>query len=116
MGALLQRRRLGATWGSSSGEGGGGKSRWLCLEKSLDWVRLKLLMVMMMVVLMLLLMMVKVVMVVVMLQWHPVVTQPIFRGFRHGLKHPTNPSLSLHELLDGRAVLRLALLLLLSIL
>ena len=86
----------------------------LALEKSLDWVRLKLLLLMvMMVVLLMMMMVVSMVMVVVMLQWHPVVAQPVLGGLRQGLKHPSDPSLSLHELLDGWAVLRLLRLLLL---
>lgn len=85
------------------------------MEKSFDWVWLKLLLLMMMMVVMWLVMMEQMVMVV-MLQRHPIVTQPVLGGFGQGLKHtpnPHNPSLSLHELLDGRAVLRLVLLLLL---
>lgn len=108
---LLQGRRVGATQWSSRGEGGGGGRKWLDLEKSLDWVRLKLLLM----VVVLLMMMEQMVMVV-MLQRHPVVTQPVLGGLGHGLKHsydPSDPSLSLHELLDGWAVLRLVLLLLL---
>lgn len=84
------------------------------MEKSLDWVWLKLLLRLMMVVV--LLMMMEQMVVVVMLQRHPVVAQPVLGGLGHGLKHsydPSDPSLPLHELLDGRAVLRLVLLLLL---
>lgn len=90
------------------------------MEKSLDWVQLELLLLMMMmmmeVMLLLLLMMMEKMVMVVMLQRHPVVTQPVLGGLGHGLKHSydaTDPSLSLHELLDGWAVLRLVLLLLL---
>lgn len=81
MGVLLQRKRVGETQCGSRGEGGGGGRRWLGLEKSLDWVGLKLLLLLllMMVVVVLLLMMVMVVqmVMVVMLQRHPVVTQPV---------------------------------------
>lgn len=108
-GVLLQRWRIGAT-----------QSGWLGLEKSLDWVRLKLLLLLLLMVVVVLLMMMMVqVMMVVMLQRHPVVTQPVLGGLGHSLKHTSNPSdasLSLHELLDGWAVLRLVLLLLLLLL
>lgn len=132
MGVLLQGWD-GATWWSGSGAKCGGGGTWrkgLCLEQSLDWIRLELLLLMMMLMsvlmmlmmgvmlmlvlmlLMLLVLMEKVV-IVVMLQRHPVVTQPVLRGLGHGLEHchrtPRSP-LSLHELLDGWAVLRLALL------
>lgn len=91
------------------------------MEKSLDWVSLKLLLllVMMMKVVLLVMMMVQVVMVVVMLQGHAVVTQPVLGGLGHGLEHPSDhpdSSLSLHEFLDGCAVLWLVLLLLLLLL
>lgn len=118
MRALLQRgRRVGATrW---SGGSKGGWRRWLALEKSLDWVRLKLLLLLLKVVMMMLLvmMMVKMVKVVVMLQRYTVVTQPVFRGLGHSLKDPTdttNTPLSLHQLCDGRAVLWLVRLLMMS--
>lgn len=83
------------------------------MKKSLDWVGLKLLLLMVMMVL-LMMKLVKMMMVVVVLQWHPIVAQPVLGGLRHSLKHPSQPSLSLHELLDGWAVLRLILLLLMS--
>lgn len=107
--------RGGGATRSSNREGGGGGRRWLDLEKSLDRVMFKLLLLMVM--MMVLLVMVKMMMVVVMLQGHPVVTQPVFRGLGHGLKNPSDPpstSLSLHELLDGWAVLLLVLLLLMG--
>lgn len=111
MRALLQRRRVGATRRSSGGEGGGGwRWRRLALEKSLDWIRLQLLVVLVLVLLVMVMVMVK--MVMVMIQRYTVVTQPIFGGLGHGLKDPTDASLSLHELCDGRAVLLLLLLLL----
>ena len=119
MGVLQQGRGVGATGGSNGGEGGGRGRRWLGEEESLDWVELKfllLLMVMMMMMELLLLMMMRVNMVVVMLQWHPVVAEPVLGGLGHGLKHPHDPSLPLHELLDGRAVLLLFLLPLLLLL
>lgn len=89
------------------------------MEKSLDRVSLKLLLlllVVMMKVVLLVMMMVQVVMVVVMLQGHAVVTQPVLGGLGHGLEHSSDhpdSSLSLHEFLDGCAVLWLVLLLLL---
>lgn len=77
MGVLLQRRRVGAT----SGEGGSGWKRWrLGVEKSLDWVGLKLLLLVMMVEMLLLLLkvvVVKMVMEVVMFKRHAVVTQTV---------------------------------------
>lgn len=85
------------------------------MEKSLDWVGLKLLLLMVMMTV--LLVMVKMMMVVVMLQGHPVVTQPVLRGLRHSLKYSSDPpgvSLYWHELLDGWAVLLLVLLLLMG--
>lgn len=88
------------------------------MEKSLDWVKLLLLLLLVVVMMvMLLVMMVEHVVMVVMLQRHPVVTQPVLGGLGHGLEHPSDPrdpSLSLHELLDGWAVLGLVLLLLLE--
>ena len=118
MGVLLRGGgRVGETRGcrGEGGGGGGGRRKWLELEKSLDWVLLKLLLLMMMVVVVLLMMVEQMVMVV-MLQWHPVVTQPVLGGLGQGLKSSSDPSLSLHELLDGWAVLRLVLLLLLLLL
>lgn len=104
----------------------------LCLEQSLDWIWLELLLLMMMLMsvlmmlmmgvmllrmllgmLLMLLMLMKKVVMVVMLQRHPVVTKPVLRGLGNGLEHSHGapcPPLSLHELLDGWAVLRLALL------
>lgn len=68
-----------------------------------------MMMVMMMVgeMLRLLLMMMEEVVMVVMLQRHPVVTQPVLGGLRQGLQHSQPAPLSLHQLLDGRAVLQL---------
>lgn len=83
------------------------------MEKSLDWVGLKLLLLVVVMMMVLLMMMREQMMMVVMLQWHPVVAQPVLRGLRQGLKHPPLP---LHELLDGWAVLRLVLLLVLLLL
>ncbi len=111
-----RRRRVGATWWSNRREGSRGGRKGLGLEKSLDWVRLKLLLLMMMMMKVVLLMMMEQMVMVVMLQRHAVVTESVLRGLGHSLKHsdgPADPSLSLHELLDGRAVLRLVLLLLL---
>lgn len=110
MGALLQ-----------SGKVGGGR-RGLGLEKSHDWVSMELLLLLlllqlllMMKVVLLVMMMVQVVMMVVKLQRHPVVTQPVLGGLGQGLKTTSDHrdrSLSLHEFLDGRAVLGRMLLLL----
>lgn len=89
---------------SSRCEGGRG-GRGLSLEKSLDRVRMELLLRKMM-------MMVDQ-MVVVMPKRQPVVKQPVFRGLRHSLEHHPSSPRSLDELLDGGAVLVLILLLLL---
>lgn len=95
--ARLQGRR-GAAQRSSRGEKGRGGEGERALEKALHGVKLKLLLVM--------------VRgdkgVGVMLHESAVVTQPILRGLGHSLKYSyaaTDASLSLHELLDGWAVL-----------
>lgn len=86
------------------------------MKESLDWVRVKLLLllllllkVMMMMVVMVLIR-VRMVMMVV-LQWHSIVTEPVLRGLRQSLEGTSTHSLSLHQLLDGWAMLLLLLLL-----
>ena len=135
---VLLKRMVGAIQRSIRGEGGRRCREGLRLEKSLNGVKLLLLlllllllmmmMVMMMMMingwvmlLMLLLMVVvveKMVMVVV-FQRKPIVTKPVFRGLGHSLKHsydPADPPRPLHELLNGRALLRLVVRLLLLLL
>lgn len=74
------------------------------MEKSLDGVRMELLLRKMM--------MLVDQMVVVMPKRQPIVKEPVFRGLGHGLERHSDSPLSLDELLDGRAVLVLILLLL----
>lgn len=105
-----RKRRIGATQWSS-------RRKLLLLlllglEQSLDWVLLKRLVLVMMEVLLLMVLLVVMeqVVVVVMLQRDTVIAQPVLGGLGHGLKRSYDacrPSLSLHQLLDGWAVLRL---------
>lgn len=84
-------------------KGSGGEGE-LSLEKALHGVKLRLLQLKL-----LLLVMVRGDLGLgVMLHRSPIVTQPILRGLGHSLKYSyaaTDASLSLHELLDGWAVL-----------